>query len=84
MEIGLVGLCSLSPLSGNEPADMWRSGSEQGQLLLLPNSAFIALLSSSSSATAIRPLCDFEGGKQNVPALLARLLPNCFPQQRFD
>lgn len=84
MEMVRVGLRSLSLLAGNEAADMWRSGSEQGQLLLLPNSAFIALLSSSSSATAIRPLCYVEEGKLNVPTRLARLLPNCFPQQLFD
>ncbi len=84
MEMVHVGLCSFSPLAGTEPADMWRSGSEQGQLLLLTNSAFIGLLSSSSSATAIRPLCSVEGGKLDVPTRLARLLPNCFPQQLFD
>lgn len=70
MEMVHVGLRSLSLLADNEPADMWRSGSEQGQLLLLPNSAFIALLSSSSSATAIRPLCDVEGGEAECASVV--------------
>lgn len=56
----MVALCSFSQHAGTDPADMWRSGSKQGQLLLLPNSAFIGLLSSSSSATAISSLCRAE------------------------
>lgn len=60
MEMVHVALHSFSLLAGTDPADMWRSGSEQGQLLLLPNSAFIGLLSSSSSATAISSLCNVE------------------------